>query len=143
MNLLQILILLTFLSSCSTPKQKFVKEKVCSNQALKYLKNPRNKMKRVSPNPALIQEMAKTTRDMQLCYEDFKNRTGQEEFNTCLVVGVDEDGFLDFYNFSSEEVNLDQGFLSCARAVTKNVPFQSYGTNYILIQSYRFFVGEL
>lgn len=128
------------IGSCATEKPKFVKEKVCSNESLKYLRNPRNISKRALNNPKLIRDVANSTRNMQMCYEDFKNRTGQEEFNTCLVVGVDEVGGLEFYNFSSQEVKLDQTFLNCAKAVTKRLPYSTYGNNYILIQSYQFFV---
>lgn len=141
MNVFLTLIFLISFVSCATQKSKFVKEQVCSNQALKYIRNPRNQNRSFTPNPQLIQEMARTSRDMQLCYEDFKYRTGHEEFKTCLVVGVDEYGKLDFYNFSSQEVRLDQDFLNCAEAVTKAVPFQNYGPNYVLIQSYKFYVG--
>jgi hypothetical protein len=134
--------LLILISSCATEKPKFVKEKVCSNQALKYLKNPRNKYKRALRNPQLIQALANTSRSMQLCYEDFKNRTGHEEFNTCLVVGVNETNQMEFYNFGSKDVPLDRTFVNCARAVTQSVPFSRYGSNYILIQSYQFYVGK-
>lgn len=136
------LLITIFCMSCATEKKKFVKEEVCSNESLKYLKNPRNISKKAVRNPKLIQDMANTSRSMQLCYEDFKNRTGYEEFNTCLVVGVDEFGGMEFYNFGSKEVNLDQTFRECAKAVTNQIPYSAYGNNYILIQSYQFFVSD-
>jgi hypothetical protein len=142
MKLITFMILLILISSCASKKPEFVKEKVCSNQAIKYLKNPRNKFKRASNNPKLIQAMTNTSRSMQLCYEDFKNRTGHEEFNTCLVVGVDQSRQMEFYNFGSKDVQLDQTFVNCAKAVTRSVPFSKYGSNYILIQSYQFYVGN-
>jgi hypothetical protein len=129
-----------FISSCASEKPRFNKEKVCSNESLKYLRNPRNISKRAPQSPGLIQAMAKSSKGMQACYEDFKNRTGYEEFNTCLVVGVSEDSTTEFYNFSSQEIVLDQKFLSCARTVTKSITFEKYGKNYILIQSYQFYV---
>jgi hypothetical protein len=143
MRALGIILVSLLLSACSTQKPKFVKENVCSNQSLKYLRNPRNKVKRALESPKLIQDMANTSRSMQLCYEDFKRRTGHEEFNTCLVVGVNETGETEFYNFGSRELKLDKTFLKCAEAVTKSVPFDSYGSNYILIQAYQFYLGEL
>jgi hypothetical protein len=142
MKSITFMLLLTLMSSCASEKPQFVKEKVCSNQALKYLKNPRNKYKRAPSNPKLIQAMTNTTRSMQLCYEDFKNRTGHDEFNTCLVVGVNNRKRLEFYNFGSNEVPLDKQFMDCARGVTRNVPFSRYGSNYILIQSYQFYVDN-
>lgn len=142
MKLITFMMLLILISSCASNKPEFVKEKVCSNQALKYLKNPRNKYKRAPSSPKLIQAMTNTTRSMQLCYEDFKNRTGHEEFNTCLVVGVNNSRRTEFYNFGSKDVQLDKAFMDCARAVTSSVPFNKYGSNYILIQSYQFYVGN-
>lgn len=142
MKYLTFMMLITLMTSCASDKPEFKKEKVCTSQALKYLRNPRNKYKRAPQSPELIQALANTSRSMQLCYEDFKNRTGQEEFNTCLVVGVNEASQLEYYNFGSREVTLDKSFMNCARAVTKSVPFSQYGSNYILIQSYQFYVGK-
>lgn len=141
MKTLSFMLLLILISSCASEKPRFVKEKVCSNESLKYLKNPRNKFKRAPKSMALIQAMAKSSNGMQACYEDFKNRTGHEEFNTCLVVGVNESSQTEFYNFSSQQINLDQRFMNCARNVTNSIPFEKYGSNYILIQAYQFYVG--
>lgn len=135
------LLLLMFISSCASEKPRFIKERVCSNESLKYLRNPRNINKRAPKSATLIQEIAKSSKGMQACYEDFKNRSGYEEFNTCLVVGVNEYSQREFYNFSSQQINLDQKFVNCARNITNTIPFEKYGNNYILIQSYQFFVG--
>jgi hypothetical protein len=136
-----ILILVALVSySCTTAKPEFQKEKVCSEEALRYLRNPRNSDKRSVQDPKLYSAMSDTSRSMQLCYEDFKERTGVEEFNTCLVVGVDYFGQVEFYNLGSQEVHLDQTFKNCAKGVTDSVPFQNYGSNYVLIQSYQFYV---
>lgn len=140
-----VLLLLTtiLLTGCASEKPRFKKERVCSEEALKYLRNPRNKEKRALNNPLLTEALSQTSRSMQLCYEDFKNRTGNDEFNTCLVVGVDESGSMEFKNFGSKDVELDDSFMKCARAVTDSVPYSAYGSNYILIQSYQFYVGDL
>lgn len=143
MRITTLMVMMFLIGSCASEKRGFVKENVCSHESLKYLRNPRNKAKRAPHNPKLIQDVANTSRSMQLCYEDFKNRSGEEEFNTCLVVGVDEYGGLEFFNFGSQEVKLDQSFIKCARAVTERIPYATYGNNYILIQSYRFYVGDL
>lgn len=136
------LLLVLFITSCTTEKPKFKKEQTCSYEALRYLRNPRNKYKQRIRNPKLISDMASTARSMQLCYEDYKNRSGHEEFNTCLVVGIDDYGEMEFFNFGAGEVKLDEGFIKCAKAVTKSIPYSSYGTNYVLIQSYQFYVGN-
>lgn len=141
MKNISLLLLLTLLS-CASEKPRFVKENVCSQEALKYLRNPRNQYKTTYTGPSLIAEMAATSTQMQQCYEEFKFRTGQEEFNTCLVVGVDYSGNVDFFNFSSQEVQFDQAFISCAQRVTSSVPYSQFGKNYILIQSYQFYVSS-
>lgn len=142
MKILFFLFMLVLMSACATERPTFVKEKVCSTEALKYLKNPRNKYKRAISSPALFMDIANTTKSMQLCYDDFKNRTGYKEFNTCLVVGIDQRGNTDFLNFSSREINLDRTFLNCAKAVAASVPYSKYGKNFILIQSYQFYVSS-
>ncbi|WPU64578.1 hypothetical protein [Peredibacter starrii] len=133
------IVLALFLVGCASERPKFKKEKTCSHVSLKYLKNPRNQFMQIINSPDLNMKLASTQKSMQLCYEDFKNRTGQDEFNTCMVVGVDYFGNLDFYEFSSKEVKLDQTFMKCAMAVTGQVQYADYGRNYILVQSYQFY----
>lgn len=140
-RLLLLILTLTFVS-CSTPRRPFRKDVSCSNQAIKYLKNPRNTDKKINHSPALMKSMAKTTEGMQSCYEEFKQRTENDTFNTCLVVGVDEKGRTDFYNFGSQEVELDQEFLNCAGRITKQLNYAAFGKNYILLQSYQFYVDS-
>ncbi len=142
MKIFFFFLMVVLLSACATEKPHFVKEKVCSAEALKYLKNPRNKYKRTISSPSLLMDIANTTKSMQLCYEDFKNRTGYEEFNTCLVIGIDHLGKTEFLNFSSKEINLDQSFMNCAKAVAASVPYSKYGKNFILIESYQFYVSS-
>jgi hypothetical protein len=137
-----LLLVTIVVTSCATQKQDFKKEKVCSDQALKYLRNPRNKTKQALQNPKLIQDISRTSHSIQTCYDDYKKGTGSAEFNTCLVVGVDQNGQIEYFNFGSKDVELDPAFLKCAMKVTNTIPFSSYGSNYILIQSYRFYVGE-
>lgn len=123
--------------SCATPEPQFNQEKVCSKEALRYLKN--QKSRKQIHTQALANELSKTQRDIQLCYEDFKARTGKEEFNTCLVVGVDRRGRTDFFNFSSADAQLDKTFIQCARSVTRNMRYGEFGKNYTLVQSYQFY----
>lgn len=139
MNFWVCLVLVVLATSCSSNNSRFDKAEVCSNQAIKYLKNPRNKNKQSLSNPELQKAVAATKKSMQLCYEDFRNRSGVDEFNTCLVVGVDEGGKEEFFNFSTQEVEVDERFVNCATAVTRSVPYSNFGSNYILIQAYQFY----
>lgn len=135
---LYFLFLVSFLS-CAIQSPQFAKERDCSNEALKYLRNPRNISKSFTGHPKLVEDIQRTVPEMQICYEDFKKRTGYDEFNTCLVVGIDEKGEMDFYNFGSRQIELDEKFLQCARYLTQNLPYSSYGSNYIFVQSYKFY----
>jgi hypothetical protein len=143
MRLIAFIVFTLLISSCASDKKTFNKYKTCSNESLKYLKNPRNQDKVHLKSPELVKELAKTRVGIQQCYEDFGSRSDYKEFSTCMVVGVDKEGGLDFYNFGSREVGLDNKFIDCAKAVTKSISFSKYGKNYILIQSYQFFVTGL
>jgi hypothetical protein len=142
MKKLTFWLLILVLTSCAAKKPRFVKENVCTNESLKYLKNPRNKNKKALVNPRIVHDVAKSSSQMQGCYEDFKNRTGVEEFHTCLVVGIDEKGSTEFYNLGSRQIKLDQKFLNCAKEVSLNIPYSQYGRNYILIQSFKFYLSD-
>jgi hypothetical protein len=136
-------VVLFLLISCTTQSPRFYKNQICSNESLKYLRHPQNSEKKMSTHPALLSNLAASSKEMQGCYEDFKKRTGIEEFSTCLVVGIDRYGKEEFFNFQSREVQLDEKFLRCAQTVTKSIPFEKYGRNYILLQSYQFYVTDL
>ncbi len=139
MNFLSSLVLLGVALSCTSNNSRFDKEKVCSELALKYLKNPRNKNKQLLNSPELQRAVSATKKSMQLCYEDFRNRSEVDEFRTCLVVGIDEAGEKEFFNFSTQEVQMDERFMDCAKAVTGSLPYSTFGSNYILIQAYQFY----
>lgn len=134
-------LMLVLLASCASEPRYFKRESVCSERALRYLKNPRNKEKRAPMSRELISSLTNASHSVQKCYESFRDRSGIEEFRTCMVVGVDATGELEFYNFGTQEVELDQEFLRCAENVTASIPFGTFGRNYILIQSFSFFVA--
>lgn len=129
---------LFFIFSCSTSKP-FVKENVCSPNAVSYIKNSKGRTFAPPASPALRQKLAETQTGMQQCYQDYMRRTGHKEFQTCMVVGVDRLGRMEYYNFSAQDTNSDRAFIQCAVKVTKKIPFQRYGKNYILLQSYNFY----
>lgn len=126
------------LISCSSSKP-FVKENVCSPNAISYIKNSKGRRFAPPASEALRQKLAATQAGMQQCYQDYMKRTGHEEFQTCMVVGVDSKGRMEYYNFSAQDTNSDRAFIQCAVKVTKKIPFQRYGKNYILLQSYNFY----
>ena len=131
-----LLVGLLVMSCASDPA--FVKEKVCSPQSLSYLQKTLKfrKHKYIAP---LSAELLKTQTTMQTCYEAYRARTGKDEFNTCLVVGVDSRGRTEFFNLSSQEVPLDREFLNCAHRATKPVKYGRYGRNYVMVQAYQFY----
>lgn len=133
--------LLTFslilLAGCAG-RNHFEAADVCSPTALKFVKQARDRDRAPLMTEALRRELEASKQSMQKCYDDFYARTGQDEFKTCLVVGVDVTGMLDFYSFSAREIQSDRQFVQCAVNVTKTIQFWRYGTNYTLIQSYNF-----
>lgn len=139
MKLFSLLLLFPVLFACSTKKVEIAKEKECSPLAMSYLKNPKNKNKHFLSSPEVLTEMGKTGPGLQACYEDFKRRTGHEEFNTCLVVGVDQNSKTDFYHFYSSDKKVDEKFINCAVKATSSIPYFKLGKNYILIQTYEFY----
>jgi hypothetical protein len=128
-----------FIVSCSTiPTPNFETEKVCSKESLKYLQSQQKTKKQLFIE-SLSAELQATQERMQTCYNEFRARTGKEEFNTCLVVGVDKKGKTEFFNFSSREAALDKKFIECAHQVTKSVQYGKHGKNYVMVQSYQFY----
>lgn len=124
--------------SCSTTKP-FVKENVCSPNAISYMRNSKGRSFALPKSDALKQQLASTQDGMQQCYHDYMKRTGHEEFQTCMVVGVDAKGKMEYYNFSAQDTHSDRAFIQCAVKVTKKIPYQKYGKNYILLHSYNFY----
>lgn len=124
--------------SCSTPKP-FVKENICSPNAITYMRKSKGRTFAPPKSAALRQKLAETQTGMQQCYHDYMRRTGHDEFQTCMVVGVDSKGKMEYYNFSAQDTNSDRAFIQCAVKITKKIPFQTYGKNYILLQSYNFY----
>lgn len=129
--------LLIFFSACATKEIQFDPKKTCSPLALKYLKT--NKLRPLLQSTEAIDQMQRTQPGVQACYETFAKRSGIEEFDTCLVVGFDDKGKMDFYELSSMQAKLDNRFLKCANAAIGIVPFWKLGTNYSLLQSYHFY----
>lgn len=132
------LVLLFVISSCSTHKP-FIKENVCSPNAINYMRNSKGRSFVPPKTAALRHTFEQTQTGMQQCYQDYMKRTGHAEFQTCMVVGVDAKGRMEYYNFSAQDTNSDRAFIQCAVKVTKKIPFQTYGKNYILLQSYNFY----
>lgn len=137
MNRFVLVLLLLSFFSCT--HKKFVKENVCSPNAIAYIKNSKGRNFPLPNSQALKDKIAQTQTGMQQCYTDYMKRTGHEEFQTCMVVGVDSLGRMEYYNFSSQDIHSDRAFIQCAVKVTKKVPFWRYGKNYILLQSYNFY----
>jgi hypothetical protein len=94
----------------------YSKEKVCSNEALIYLK------KHSSPNLDIKKYSYEDIRPRLLslepairkCYEDEMERTNKNHsFNLCLVVGYTKKGTMDFFEFSTREIEISKEFQGC------------------------------
>ena len=126
---LYILALFLVTTACTSIK----KQKICSHPALK---NPPTHSQITNSN--LDRLLASTHRPMQNCYEKFRSRSGMNEFNTCMVVEVNNEGVQEYYDFWSEDVEFDRAFYECARKATEVLQLEKLGKNFILVQSYEF-----
>ncbi len=133
---LTVLALFGQVTSCAS--RKFVKEEVCSPASIAYLKSTKGRERGPQMMQALERQLMTTKEEMQNCFNEFYARTGMSEFQTCLVVGVDVTGMMDYYHFSSQDIHSDQKFIQCAVKVTKKIPWWQYGTNYMVLQTYNF-----
>lgn len=136
MKALMILSLL-FVVSCASDEVKFDQNKTCSQLSLNFLRN--NKHRTFLQSTEAINEMQKTKSGVQACYDSFVKRGGKPEFATCLVVGFDKAGKMDYYELSSRETKLDTQFVNCANKAIGAVPLWKLGKNYVLLQSYHFY----
>jgi hypothetical protein len=129
---------LLLIASCVS-KKEFIKEEVCSIAALTYYQEAKLKRTSVPENVLVQQKMEESRAGVLTCYESYMKRTGVEEFQTCLVVGVDERAQVEYFNFSSQHINADQKFIKCAMDLIGKIPFGDYGSNYVLLQTYNFY----
>lgn len=126
------ILFLVFLFSCSSnrPQQSeipaFVKEKVCSPEALAYFTKPAKKNSTTKFTDAEIRPyMLKMQPFLTNCYEQEMLRTGQNNsFNMCFVSGIDKKGFKEFFQFSTTEVNLSLEMNKCLDAIKNQVDFE-------------------
>ncbi len=132
-----LFVALVLLGSCASKDRTFDEKKTCSPLSLNYIKN--NKQKRFLQSQDAITEMEKTKPGVQACYEAYAKRTGNQEFDTCLVAAYDKNGKLDYWELSSQQVKLDNEFVSCTNKTLNLVPFWKLGKNYILLQSFQFY----
>lgn len=137
MKTLLLMTLLLIVASCASDEVKFDQNKTCSQLSVSFLRNNRNRT--FLQSSEAINHMEKTKDGVQSCYESYVKRGGKQEFATCLVVGFDRAGKMDYYELSSREVKLDNQFLTCANKAIGVVPFWKLGRNYVLLQSYHFY----
>lgn len=142
MKLLPVCFLLSFYSCASLRTQQtqipvFKDDKVCSPKAMEYLKDqkkPHNYTKE-----ELHSYMLKLEPLIRTCYQNEMERTGvQNSFNLCLVVGLDNNGNQDFFEFSTSEVSLSDTMRSCLREIEPKADFGRL-KDISLIQPYRLY----
>ncbi len=120
MKALTLVSLLT-LTACSSNRVQdtippFSKEKVCSDESLAYLE-------RSSAHPHLNEKvleeeiyprMLSLEPSIRKCYEDEMERTGKyHSFNLCFVAGYSSRGEMDYFEFSTHEIELSKEFKTC------------------------------
>lgn len=116
------IIFLVVLTACSSNRVQdsippYLKEKVCSSEALMYLKKkhstPPPNMKKYSEED-IRSRMLSLEPAIRKCYEDEMERTNKHHsFNLCFVVGYSKNGTMDFFEFSTREIEISKDFKSC------------------------------
>lgn len=115
------IVFLFVLTACSSNRVQdtlppYSKEKVCSNEALAYLKKnstPAQGKQKFSEED-IYARMLSLEPAIRKCYEEEMERTGkQHAFNLCFVVGYSKRGVMDFFEFSTREIELSNEFKSC------------------------------
>lgn len=113
---------LLIVTACSSNRVQDVippysKEKVCSDKALMYLKKNHST---ASPSTNRYSEEDIHSRMLSLepsirkCYEDELARTNKtHSFNLCFVVGYNKKGLMDFFEFSTREIDISTEFQKC------------------------------
>jgi hypothetical protein len=138
MNFMKFFVLTFLACSCASEVPRFSIDRTCDYRTQNVLRNPRYKGRtRLAPR-LLLGEFRKLGPGIQSCYELHREKLGVEEFNSCLIVGVDASGVRDFHHFSSEELILENDFKECVEAATRILPFEQLGRNYLAIQNIRF-----
>lgn len=143
---LALLISLIMVTACSSNKIQntvppFQKEKVCSTEALTYLKSykpaPSDK-KRYSADE-IHPLMLGLEPSIRNCYEKEIVRTNKlESFNLCFVVGYSSKGKMEFFEFSTNEVPLAAEFKACLEKIKDREELRGF-KNLSIIQPYRLY----
>ncbi len=138
---------LLILTACSSNRIQdeippYSKEKVCSNEALMYLKkkhsSPASDKKKFS-DEEISSRMLGLEPAIRKCYKDEMERTNKtHSFNLCLVVGYTKKGTMDFFEFSTREIEMSkelQGCLSNLKSSQELIGFKDLS----IMQPYRLF----
>lgn len=116
-----------FVASCASHRVQteapiFDKNKVCSDEALNYLKQnklPTSKSK--TSEEFVANKMLILHPFVKGCYEAELNRTNQlQTFNLCYVTDFDKNGKQIYSNFSTREAKPSDEFYGCLDQVVKS-----------------------
>lgn len=115
------LLLLFTLAACSSLRVEdsippFLADKVCSSESLAYLKKSSNPpvVERKILEDDIFARMLSLEPTVKRCYEDEMERTNKNHsFNLCFVAGYSVNGDIDYFEFSTREVQMSQEFKSC------------------------------
>lgn len=115
-------------SACSSNQVQdqippFQADKVCSAKSLAYVKiktsQPAPKMSEAKIED-IHQRMLSLEPTIRRCYEEEMDRTNKPHtFNLCFVTGYNKKGVMDFFEFSSKEVELSPEFFNCLAVLKK------------------------
>lgn len=145
MNAMFIVFLFALIACSSNRVQDsmplYSKEKVCSSESLAYLQKhptPAEVKKKISEED-IYARMLSLEPSIRKCYEDEMERTSKpHSFNLCFVVGYSKSGVMDYFEFSTREIEMSKIFKSCLSELKGRKELIGF-KNLSIVQPYRFY----
>lgn len=143
---LALIVSLIMMTACSSNKIQdtvppFQKEKVCSVEAINYLKSykPAPAAKKAYTPDEIHPLMLGLEPSIRNCYEEEMVRTNKHEsFNLCFVVGYSPKGKMEFFEFSTNEVVLTTELKACLTKIKDRKELKGF-KNLSIVQPYRLY----
>lgn len=139
--------LLLILTACSSYRVQhaipsFSKAKVCSSDALTYLNKKHlsgSENIKIYSDGEIHSLMLSLEPAIRKCYEnEMERKNTYDSFNLCFVVGFSPMGEMEFFEFSTSEIEISKDFKSCLSELKKKKELIGF-KGLSILQPYRLF----
>jgi hypothetical protein len=139
-----LILTLLILSSCTSNKIQheippFYAEKVCSNKSMAYFKHKKNESTVVLTHnlrEAMRSRLLVLEPGVEQCYTEEVARTKKPHaFNLCFIAGYSKKGKLEYFNFSTKEIELTKEFQVCLAGLKRKKELQGF-KNFSVLQPF-------